>query len=128
MPADRPQKRKKLGLTSVDAAALLLSEGRTKDPNEAAQIAEGKELNLDGLHRAGLRRSMGFDFELQIMPNVILVTAKERPFARTRAKIYEGETDKYGNIIAQELINRLVDACVRLKDKRDELIERQQNG
>lgn len=111
--------QKQKGLTSVEAAALLLSEGHTTDPEEAQIIAEGKELNMDELMRAGLRRSMGFDFKIKVRARKILVMADDGSHLRTNAKIKDGELDSYGNIVSKELIQRLVDACVELKEKWD---------
>lgn len=111
---DQPKKK---SMTSLEAAALILSEGHTSDLNEAATYAKGVSLEMDGLQRAHLRRLMGFDFEMQQLPNIILVTSKEKPYVRTRCDILEGETDDRGNIIDDALINRLVDTCMRLKVK-----------
>lgn len=110
--ADQPKKK---GMTSLEAAALIISQGHTDDINKAATYAQGVSLEIDGLQRAHLRRMMGFDFEIQQLPNVLLITSKEKPFARTRCDVWEGETDEYGNIIDEALINRLVDSCLRLK-------------
>lgn len=111
---------KKKGMTSIEAAALILSEGRTKDAKQAAEMSQGVDLNMDGLQRAHLRRMMGFDFEMQQMPNVILVTSKQKPLVRVRCKVLEGEIDNYGNFISEALIDRLVEACLRLKNKYEE--------
>lgn len=109
--------KKKMGMTSTEFAALMLSGGHTDNLNKAAAYAKGVDLNMDALQRSHLRRMMGFDFEIQQMPNIILVTSKQKPFARTRCDILEGETDSYGNVISEALIDRLVDACMRLKNK-----------
>lgn len=104
----------KAGMTSLEAAALILSNGHTTDLKKA-EAMQGTELNMDGLQRSHLRRMMGFDFELQILPNVVLATSKEKPFVRTRCKVLPGEKDEYGNIISEALIDRIVDTCARLK-------------
>lgn len=118
---DVPDKK---GLTSLEAAALILSDGQTTDPNKAVSMSQGVDLNMDGLQRAHLRRMMGFDFEMQQLPNVILVTSKEKPLVRSRCKVLKGETDEYGNVISDDLINRLVEACLDLKLKYDAEKER----
>jgi hypothetical protein len=115
MSNDKP----KTGLTSVEAAALYLSNGRTKDPTLAGIIDENRqnELDMDGLQRAHLRRMMGFDFEIQIMSRAILVTAKGKgKLLRTRAKMYPGDIEA-GQITNEAAVDRLVEACVRLKQK-----------
>lgn len=111
--------KKKLGLTSVEAAALIQSEGRTKDPDEAAAYMQGQDLNIDALQRAGLRRAMGFDFELKVHPRKVMVFAKDDRKIRANAKIKSGDVDEYGNITNPELIERLVQACLTLKTKWD---------
>lgn len=111
--------RKKTGLTSVEAAALIQSEGRTKDPEKAAAYANGQELNMDALQRAGLRRQMGFDFEIKVHPRKVMVLAKDDRKIRANAKIKPGDVDEYGNIVNPDLIERLVEACLVLKQKWD---------
>lgn len=109
----------KKGMTSVEAAALILSGGATKDAEEAQILASADAFDMDGLQRSHLRRMMGFDFRIKIRPDQhkILVSSKDGPKVRTHAKIKDGEIDQYGNIINEDLIDRLVDACARLKAK-----------
>lgn len=104
-------------MTSLEAAALILSGGKTTDPNKAELMASGQELDLDDLQKAHLRRMMGFDFRIKLNPNKIHVSSKEEPFVTTWCKVNPGETDKYGHIIQEDLIDRMVDACLRLKYK-----------
>jgi|SRR6185437_5485127 len=108
---------KKKGMTSLEAAALVLSNGHTTDLNKAAVMSKGVDLNMDNLQRAHLRRMMGFDFQIKQTATKIHVYSKEGPHVSTSAKIWQGELDEYGNIINEELIDRLVDACLRLKKK-----------
>lgn len=108
------------GLTSQEAAALLLSEGRTSNVQEAEMLASAQEFDMDAIMRSGLRRQMGFDFQIKTSPRKLYVLAKDGPKVHTHAKVKEGEMDEYGNIISEDLIARLVDACVRLKVKWDE--------
>lgn len=120
----------KQGITSVEAAAMILSGGRTRDVELATHMAEGFDMDMDALARAGLRRSMGFDFGLKIRPGVpyILVLSKEKPYVHTKCKLFEGDLDEYGSITNQATIDRLVAACVRLKAKREKLIDRDEQN
>lgn len=117
-------------MTSVEAAAMILSGGRTRDVELANHMANGFDMDMDGLARAGLRRSMGFDFGLKIRPGVpyILVLSREKPYVHTKCKLFEGDLDEYGSITNEETIKRLVAACVRLKEKREALIERDEKN
>jgi hypothetical protein len=56
-------------MTSVEAAALLLSGGATTDPDEANLMNDGQLLDPDALERAYYRRLFGFDFEVEIQPD-----------------------------------------------------------
>lgn len=107
------------GLSSTEAAALFISEGRTTNVQEAEAFASGQAFDIDAMQRAHLRRMMGFDFKVKISGQKLLVIAKEGPKVRTHAKIMPGDLDKYGNIVSEDLIGRLVEACVRLKVKWD---------
>lgn len=109
----------KTGLTSVEAAALIASGGKTKDPELANVYAEGKEFEMDGLTRAALRRAMGFDFKVKQAPNYFHLYSIGDIQVSTRSKIYTQEVDTYGNIIDEDAINRLVKATVKLKRKWD---------
>lgn len=117
-------KPKKLGITSQEAAAMLISGGQTSDPHKAAMIAEGRDLDMDGLQKAHLRRMMGVDFRIKIAPNKLHVSTKVQPYVTTWCRIKEGETDKYGHIIEEALMNRLVDACLRLKLKYEATVKK----
>jgi uncharacterized protein YggE len=105
------------GLTSEEAAALFLSGGVTKDVQEAEMIASGHMFNLDAMQRAHLRRMMGFDFEIKPRYNKVYVRSLEGPHVSTWCTIKTDEKDNYGNIIKESAIDRLVDACLRLKQK-----------
>lgn len=106
------------GLSSVEGAALFLSGGETTDPNEAVMMANDHQtFDMDALTRAALRREMGFDFKVKVRGSKVMVSAKDGPQVRTSCRIKPGEVDEHGNIISEELISRLVDACLRLKTK-----------
>lgn len=96
-------------MTSLEAAALILSNGTTTDIEQAAYYDEGTELNLDALQRAHLRRMMGFDFQLKIRDKKLIVYSTEGPFVRTWCG--------YGVTMGEKTVEKLVDACLRLKLK-----------
>lgn len=96
-------------LTSIEAAALYLSGGATKDIEQAVYYDEGNDLNLDALQRAHLRRMMGFDFEMKIRDKKIVVYSMVEPYVRTWCG--------YGGTLDEKSVDKLVDACLRLKLK-----------
>lgn len=107
-------------LTSEEAAALWLSNGATSDPfiaTSGAYELDGEGIKMDDYRKAKLRDMMGFDFRIKVKINKVHVSSKQDPYVTTHCKIKEGELDKYGNIISEPLIDRLVDACLRLKLK-----------
>lgn len=98
-------------MNSIEAAALYLSDGATKDPNKAALMAQGDNFNMDALQRSHLQRMMGFEFELKLRPNKLHVSSKVEPYVSTWCRIV-------GDDLADEAqIDKLVDACLRLKIK-----------
>lgn len=110
----------KKGLTSIEAAALILSDGKTTDPTMAASISDGNDLDMDALQRSHLRRMMGFDFRMKVAPNKIHVSSKQEPYVTTYCKLKEGdvlETFNGFGLTNEDVIDRLVDACSRLKAK-----------
>lgn len=119
MTSDEYGAKPSLKLTSTEAAALILSEGRTTDPQLAETYVSSVELDIEALKKSGLRREMGFDFQVKMRPNYLLCLSKQSPYVHTKALIKPGEVDEYGNIISPELIDRLVAACLRLKVKWD---------
>jgi hypothetical protein len=121
---------KKIGMTSVEAAALFLSDGKTTDPQLAAVIDENakNELDMDGLQRAHLRRMMGFNWRTKVAPNKIHVSSTERPFVSTHMKLKDGdiiETPGGFGLTNEAAINRLVEACARLKERYQAALEKQ---
>jgi hypothetical protein len=98
------------------------------DVNEAAILSSAPAFEMDKLQQAHLRRMMGFDFVVKIAGRRILVISKEGPHVIKRANIKPGEMDEYGNIIDPKLIDRLSEACVRLKISWDaEVMRREAN-
>lgn len=111
-PGEDPDK-----LTSVEAAALLISGGKTKDPGMASYIAEGREFDEDKLIQSHLRRMMGFDFRIKVNPNKIHISSKQEPYVTTHMKLKEGDLNPLLELTNEEAVDRLVDACLRLKNK-----------
>jgi hypothetical protein len=104
-----PQPRKKIGLTSVEAAALWLSDGATTDP-ELAQTYDSADLfDMDKLQQAAIRRQLGFDFRVKYTHRKFYIQSTEYPFVATQAD-YDGNLD-------EAAIESLVKGCLRLKDK-----------
>jgi hypothetical protein len=114
----------KVGMTSEEAGALIVSGGRTKDVEEAEIIAAGQTLQLDALQRAHLRRAMGFDFKLKVAPNKIHLYSETGPHVSAHCKLREGDLDTYGNIINQEVIENIVSACLVLKQRWDAAVQK----
>jgi len=97
-------------MTSIEAAALILSNGETTDPEQAQLIADGKVFDLDKMKRAHLRRMMGFDFDLKFTHRKFYVRSKQPPFVTAQAS-YEGDPWE------PEAIDKLVGACLTLKNR-----------
>jgi hypothetical protein len=102
----KPPQNQKTGKTSVQAAEEYLDA-----MYEASQI-----LDVDKLTRANLRRRMGFDFKIKYAPNKIHVYSEEGPRLSTHCKLFPGDIVD-GEIMTETCINRLVDACLRLRIK-----------
>lgn len=122
--------KSKKGLSSVEAAALWLSDGQTTDPSMAAIIDKNRqnELNMDGLQRAHLRRMMGFDFRIKFAPNKIHVSSKTEPYVTTWCRLQAGDVQDTpdGAMLTNEAaVDRLVDACARLKQKHDKAVAKE---
>jgi hypothetical protein len=113
-------------LSSLEAAALYLSDGATKDPAKAAIIDANKknELNMDALQRAHLRRMMGFNFRIKMQPNKIHVSSTQDPYVTTWCRI-TGDDVINGQITNEATLDRLVDACARLKGKYDKALAKE---
>lgn len=100
-------------MTSVEAAALLISEGKTTDPEQASLMQDGKLLDPDNLERAHFRRALGFDFSVLhddklgkwIIRDDELGIKVMTPMSKTGDQ----------NEDAQHIAN----ACVKLKTKHD---------
>ncbi len=104
----------------------ILTEGSTPAPDrkltsvQAAQEYLDTEweksqlFDMDALTRSHLRRMMGFDFQIKQDERKLHVYAKEYPHTHTHCR-YDGE-------INEKTIDKLVDACLRLKIKHEEAV------
>lgn len=106
MPDPRYLQPKK-GMTSLEAAALYLSDGQTKDP-ALAVASQGNPFNLDDLQRSHLRRMMGFDWSVTVNGKKLTAYSTEYP--------YVSETVKFNGLIDEKAVDKLVDVCVKLKE------------
>lgn len=117
----------KPGMTSLQAAALYLSDGATDDPNIAAithvhgddELIGDKYLKLDLQQKASLVEMMGFDFKIMITPRKIHVSNNGKPHFSAYCKLKPEDVDGRNMLTNVEAVNRLVDACLRLKIKHD---------
>jgi hypothetical protein len=107
------ERKKTGGKTSVEAAVEYLD----------AMEAQKTLFDMDALERAALRRAMGFDFKVDFAPSKIFVSAIGHKKLRTHAKISAKDFDKDGNLINKRVNARLVDACLRLKEKYDAKVQ-----
>lgn len=99
--------------SSMDVAALIISNGQTTDPHLAVQISDGTELDPEQLIKAGLRRSMGFDFTVTFTsPNRALIESTEGPRVSAVAKYLKTDDE-------EARTTKLVTACLKLKEKWD---------
>lgn len=106
------QPPKKKGMSSLEAAALYLSDGVTSDPNEAVhRVNGGNGLNIDELQKAHLRRMMGFDFNVKYDYKKLVVYSLESPLLSEEAD--------FSGTWNEEDIDILVDTCLKLKEAWD---------
>lgn len=103
----------KEGLTSAQAAALHLTDGRTDNAelaNRAAQVdAEVKEhgFYFDALDRDHLVKTIGFPFEVVIRGKRLTVYAKDKPEIT--------KTVKFSGIENEAMVEKLVALCLDVK-------------
>lgn len=107
------------GLTSVQAAALYLSDGKTDDPEEAVHYnatgAGADGFQMDELQKAHLRRMMGFNFEVKLKHKKITVYSTETPYVMHETK--------YSGIMNEKTVDKIVDACATLKELYEEQVK-----
>lgn len=113
-PINRPT------MTSTEAAALILSEGATTDVDKANMIASGQGLDFDALARSGFAKTMGFEFS-------ILEDSKTGHWiARDDETGITIRTPMSKTASFDEDAQHLANACMRLKDKHDKYLAKQQ--
>lgn len=104
---DQPVEKK---MSSVQAAALYLSDGATDDPHLANHIASGgSAFDMDAMQRAHLRRMMGVDFDIGIneLESTFTVWTKDGSDVQLQAK--------YSGVIDEAAIDILVETCLMVK-------------
>lgn len=97
----------KPGMSSLEAAALYLSDGETSDPAKAAHYADASVLDLDELQKAHLRRMMGFDWSVTMKDKRMTVFSTEYP--------YVSKTVKTSGVMNEKTVDKLVDTCLAVK-------------
>jgi hypothetical protein len=107
-------------MTSLEAAALILSEGKTTDVEQAELMASGKLMDPDALERAYYRRLFGFDV------TVLVDEAKHQAIVRddelgltVKFSWLEDDTND-GNA------KRLSKACIKLMKKHEDYLNTQE--
>jgi len=105
-----PQRRPTM--TSVEAAALLISEGRTTDPEKASLLQDGKILDPDGLTRAHFRRAMGFDYSVLHDDKIGKWIIRDDELGIQVMTPYSDDSDETN-------AERIAKACIKLKAKHD---------
>jgi len=102
--------------TSLEAAALILSQGQTKDPAKAHHIAQGgNPFDMDALQRAHLRRMMGFDFSLNERYKKVIIMSNQSPLV--------SEEFDFSGVWDEESVELLVEHCLKLKEKYEAELE-----
>lgn len=105
------QSPKKPTMTSREAAALLLSGGKTADVEEAELINAGKLIDPDKLVQSHFRRMMGFDFSVtEDKPAHKWIVRDEDHETAVTCAIADDE-DKQAALLAK--------ACMKLKKLHD---------
>lgn len=106
----------KTTMTSLEAAALILSEGKTTDVEQAELMSEGKLLDPDALTRAHFRRMLGFDFSITVDEerHKIIARDDERGYKTSATWVKD---DDAGNS------RRMAKAAMRLKKLHDDHLE-----
>lgn len=99
------------GMTSREAAAMMISDGATKDVALAELIADGKALDPDVLTRSHFRRQFGFDFTVEPDPKSLRYIIRDAELGLSVTCGYEADFNNQGA--------RLAKACIKLKKLHD---------
>lgn len=108
----------KEGVTSAQAAALYMTDGRTDDAglvNKATKIdnAVGEHgFYFDALDKDHLVKTIGFPFEVVIKNKRLTVYAKEKPEIT--------KTVKFSGIENEKMVEKLVALCLDVKKMYEE--------
>lgn len=101
----------KKGMTSLQAAAMYLSDGKTDDAEEVNQTVEQERFTMDTLQKAHLTKLMGFRFSVDVTYKKITVKSDEAPFLRQSAS--------FSGVMDEEAVNTIVALCGKLKEAWD---------
>lgn len=105
-------KRPNVSMTSLEAAALILSNGATTDVEQAELIDQGKAVDPDALQRAYFRRQFGFDFDVFINEDKHQIVTEDKLLGIKATATWLAD-DIEGNA------KRMAKACLRLKKLHD---------
>lgn len=110
-------------MRSDEAAAYFISKGQTSNLGIAQMMSNSSELDMDSLQRAGIRRTLGFDFGIKIDQSTpyVLVHSNEKPYTHTKAKMFEGDVSENNLLTNEKALDRVFKAIDRLKAKYDKL-------
>ena len=98
----------KKGMTSLQAAAMYLSDGATDDAQEVNQTVQAETFNMDALQRAHLSKLMGFRFSVDVTYKKITVKSNEPP--------YFSKSAAFSGVMDQEAVDTVVELCGQLKE------------
>lgn len=105
----------KLTMTSLEAAALISSNGATDDVETANMMANGIILDPDALERAYYRRIFGFDFTIITDEEKHQVIVRDEEFNISVTCALVADTTEQAAKIAK--------ACIKLKAKHAKYLE-----
>ncbi len=102
-------------MSSLEAAALILSQGATTDVEQAELMAEGKILDPDALERAYYRRIFGFDMNVEIDEKRHKAYVRDMDLGLLTTCTYTDDDNANAK--------RLSKACIKLKAMHDAKVE-----
>lgn len=101
----------KKGMTSLQAAAMYLSDGATDDAEGVNKDYQAETFNMDALQRAHLTKLMGFRFSVDVKYKKITVSSNDAPLLSKSAA--------FSGVMDQEAVNTVVELCGQLKEAWD---------
>lgn len=111
---------KKPTMTSQEAAALLLSGGKTSDVEEANLMDQGKLLDPDALERAYYRRALGFDVDIEYSQAAHKAYVRDLEFGLVVTCPYEDDINGNAQYLAR--------AVMKLKRMHDKQAKRSETA